>query len=117
MSSRSKSLAFALGASSCLLAGIAFAQSSTVKEVVVRPSAGNVQTHAETVSYVDLDLGHEAGAKALLARLSSAAKRVCAPAPVSHESDAPYRRCVDGAVDRAVTEVNRPTVNALHGGG
>ena len=117
MSSRSKSLAFAVAASACLLAGVAIAQSSTISEVVVRPAASGVQTHAETVAYADLDLGHEAGARTLLARISGAAKRVCGPAPELHDSRAPYRHCVDSAVDRAVTEVNQPTVNALHGGG
>ncbi len=117
MSFRSNALALALAASACLLGAGARAQSTSVQEVVVRPAASDVRTQAETVSYVDLDLGHEAGAKTLLARISGAAKRVCGPAPDTHESNTPYRHCVNSAVDRAVTEVNRPTVNALHGGG
>ncbi len=117
MSFRTKSLALALAASACLLAGRALAQSSTVREVVVRPSGGDVRTQAETVSYADLDLGRDAGARALLVRLNGAAKRVCGPAPESHEPKGPFKKCVDRAVDHAVAEVNRPTVNALHGGG
>ena len=117
MSSRSKSFAFALAASACLMAGGALAQSSSVKEVVVRPSGGDVRTQAETVSYADLDLGRDAGARVLLSRINGAAKRVCGPVPEMHEPKAPFKKCVDRAVDHAVTEVNRPTVNALHGGG
>ena len=118
MSSRSKSLMLAIAASTCLLGGTARAQPVTVNEVVVRPAAGgDVRTQAETVSYADLDLGHEAGARALLARIKSAAKRVCGTAPDARDTDPSYRKCVDRALDRAVTEVNRPAVNALHGHG
>ena len=116
MSFRSKSMAFAF-ASACLLGGVAYAQSPTVKEVVVRPSGGELQTQSETVSYADLDLGRDAGARALLTRINGAAKRVCGPAPDPHQSHAAFKKCIDHAVDHAVTEVNRPTVNALHGGG
>ncbi len=83
----------------------------------MRPYASDVQTQSETVSYADLDLGHQAGARVLLTRIGGAAKRVCGPAPDARQSNSPYYKCVDTAVGRAVTEVNRPTVNALHGGG
>lgn len=117
MSSRSKSLILAL-AWTCLLGGTAMAQPVTVKEVVVRPTAGgDVQTRAEAVSYADLDLGHEAGARALLMRIKSAAKRVCGSEPDPRVVDRSYSRCVDSALDRAVAEVNRPAVNALHARG
>ncbi len=114
---RSNALALAFAASACLLGASARAEPTSVKEVVVRPSGGEVRTQSETVSYADLDLGHDAGARALLARISSAAKRVCGPAPETHESPAPFKKCVDRAVEHAVSEVDRPTVNALHGGG
>ncbi len=114
---RSNALALALAASACLLGASARAQPSSVQEVVVRPSGGDVRTQSETVTYADLDLGRDAGARALLVRITGAARRVCGPAPETHESAAPFKKCVDRAVDHAVTEVNRPTVNALHGGG
>ena len=117
MSFQSSFLAIAVATSACLLSASASAQPSSVKEVIVRPAGGDVQVQSETVTYADLDLGHQAGARALLARINGAAKRVCGPAPDVRETNSPYSRCVGSAVDRAVAEVNRPTVIALHTGG
>ncbi|MGO9592910.1 MAG: UrcA family protein [Steroidobacteraceae bacterium] len=67
------------------------------------------------VTYGDLNLDNEQGAKALYNRIRSAAKEVCAP----FESKELARRivwqtCVDHAVTSAVGQVNRPMVTAVH---
>jgi UrcA family protein len=67
------------------------------------------------VTYGDLNLDNELGAKALYNRIRYAAKEVCAP----FESKELARRvvwqtCVGHAVTSAVEQVNRPMVTALH---
>ena len=69
------------------------------------------------VRYADLDLARPAGASVLFHRLQSAAKIVCAPL----ESRDPARlvmfnNCVSDAMARAVTQVDRPGLNAYYRG-
>jgi len=68
------------------------------------------------VSYGDLDVTHAQGASVLLARISSAAHRVCGPEPANQDLGriGEYRRCVHGAVERAVGELNIPLVSRLY---
>jgi UrcA family protein len=66
---------------------------------------------ATQVHYADLNLGHEAGVKALYARLGRAATQVCAPYAVPGKDLArsvAYKTCIGEAVARAVMEVNHP---------
>jgi UrcA family protein len=72
-------------------------------------------THAVTVRYDDLNLGTDAGAHTLYARLTRAAQLVC---PDSHNRDLSRasigRRCQAQAVAAAVTQVRSPRLAALH---
>ena len=69
------------------------------------------------VGYSDLDTTHTQGATILLARIKSAAHRVCSPEPVSGDLARlmDFRRCVRDAVGRAVAELDNPFVSALYG--
>jgi len=70
-----------------------------------------------TVSYSDLDLTKEAGARILLNRIRVAAASVCGPAPDirdirAHEA---YASCTDQAVATAVDSARSPVLAALAG--
>lgn len=69
------------------------------------------------VRYADLDLARPAGASVLYHRLEGAAKIVCAPL----ESREParilmFKNCVSDAMARAVTQVDRPGLDAYYRG-
>jgi len=68
-----------------------------------------------TVSFADLDIGHEAGAEVLYARIRSAARAVCEP-QLDRELTllTNYRHCVDAAIGRAVADVNAPALTTLY---
>jgi UrcA family protein len=69
----------------------------------------------KTVKFGDLNLDSEQGAKALYLRLQSAAQFVCSPydsADLARQRV--FKGCVDKALASAVTEVNKPMVNALY---
>jgi UrcA family protein len=69
------------------------------------------------VSYADLDLAHEDGARALLGRIESAAERVCGTVSI-REGVRRYqeaRRCFDAAVDEAVRLVDSDQLERVHG--
>ncbi len=69
------------------------------------------------VSYVDLNLDSEAGAKVMLQRIRHAAKIVCEPlADGVLDLTYAYRPCVSRATDRAVAALNNPIVTAMVGG-
>ncbi len=114
MSYCSKSSALAAVIATCLAVPGAYAQSASGQEIVVRAHAGDTETRSQTVSYADLDLGHEAGARALLMRINGAAKLVCSPEPQNLRDTQPYQACTRQAVDRAVADVNNPAVSALN---
>jgi len=69
------------------------------------------------VSYADLDLNTQAGALTLYNRIRGAARTVCGfdsgTTLVEHSA---WKRCFNGAVDKAVTTVNSPQLTALHQG-
>ena len=70
---------------------------------------------AKTVTYGDLNLESEQGAKVLYARLRSAARQVCRPVEgIELSSQRAWSTCVDEAVSSAVIKVNRERVTALH---
>lgn len=73
------------------------------------------QPLTKTVTYGDLNLNSEQGAKALYARLRFAAKEVCAPLEsIEVERFMAWRACVHHAVASAVEQINRPLVTAVH---
>ena len=69
------------------------------------------------VSYADLDLSTEAGARALLGRIDSAARDACGDAthsPLLPREGANLRECVNEAVGTAVSKIGSPLVASLH---
>jgi UrcA family protein len=75
---------------------------------------------AEFVSLAGLDLASDAGARAALARIRSSARWLCGGTWSYQDygwgGRATWTACVDGAVDRAVAEVNQPALTALRNG-
>jgi UrcA family protein len=69
------------------------------------------------VSYADLNLKSEAGARVMLGRLQAAAASVCGGAAVSSHLDdvTAFRACTRQALDRAVSDLRSPRVSALYG--
>jgi UrcA family protein len=81
------------------------------------PGTAPAEKHDDVVvRYADLDLTSAEGAKALYARLSSAAERACGKAPNSRELKArsQYKACFDRTLEKAVGKVGNPSVQALH---
>jgi UrcA family protein len=73
------------------------------------------QPLTKTVTYGDLNLNSEQGAKVLYARLRRAASDVCYPLDsieLTHRRQ--WQNCVDNAMASAVQKVNSPLVTALH---
>jgi UrcA family protein len=68
-----------------------------------------------TVRYEDLNLDTPAGARALYARISTAATKVCGPAFASWypQKRAKAKECYQTTVDNAILQVNRPRLTAL----
>lgn len=71
----------------------------------------------ETVSYADLNLHSEAGARALLGRLNVAAGVVCGPEPSAFElsEHQAFTDCRKKALDRAVGDVGSPELATIYG--
>jgi len=69
------------------------------------------------VSYSDLNLTHEDGARTLLTRLDHAATHVCGGRPSIADLRAwsSYEACRKAAMDRAVETVRAPLVASLYG--
>jgi UrcA family protein len=70
------------------------------------------------VSYGDLNLNTSKGAARLMQRLDSAATRVCNGRILSNPVDVEMARgsdCYQGAMARAVAQINAPALNALYG--
>jgi UrcA family protein len=73
------------------------------------------QPLTKTVIYGDLNIDSEQGAKALYARLRSAARDVCFPFDGRDLiQQSLWQSCVDNAVASAVVRVNKTRVTALH---
>lgn len=73
----------------------------------------NAIVRQAVVSFADLDLETQAGAKTLLNRIKSAARRVCGVYDGGHiamEFRAQLHRCADQATARAVADVDARTI-------
>ena len=78
-----------------------------------------VLTKSHEVSFDDLNLASESGARTLLVRIEKAAKSACGPlshSPVLPRERAHHSQCVADAVDAAVKRVDLPTLTALYTG-
>jgi UrcA family protein len=74
---------------------------------------------SEAVSYADLDLATNDGARTLLRRIDLAARRVCGPEP-SHSPLQPrlvtfYQECVADSVDVTIARIDSPLLSAMNG--
>jgi len=77
-------------------------------------------TSSHDVSYADLDVTREAGARALLTRIKSAAKQVCGSPPTSlleFSARKAYDTCMNQAISAAVQSANAPLVAELYHSG
>ena len=72
--------------------------------------------HSVTVSFRDLDLSTQAGAKALYGRIQSAARKVCGNPGADVIEQSIWRSCYRNAVSDAVGKVNSPLLTAVHTG-
>jgi UrcA family protein len=72
--------------------------------------------HSMKVSYSDLDLNTQSGAKTLYDRIRGAARQVCGYEGQTFTDQALWRSCFNGAISDAVATVNNPRLTALHQG-
>jgi UrcA family protein len=78
-------------------------------------SAETSQPLTKRVTYGDLNLDSQEGAKVFYARVRSAAAFVCSPLEGRDlNSQRIWHACIDGALATAVAQVDKPTVTALH---
>lgn len=69
----------------------------------------------KVVNFADLNLSSEAGAKVLYGRLRMGAMQVCSPfTGETAREKSNWRECVDQAIERAVSKINRPVLTAYH---
>ena len=110
-------LAWLAAAVAWQVAPAARAQSPSVSEVTVRGAthAGR-EVRQQRVSYADLNLRTEAGARTLLGRIQGAAKRVCAPEPSPPDltEQADFKTCLHDANAGAVAQLGDAWVSALY---
>ena len=68
------------------------------------------------VSYGDLDLSHEEGARILIDRVREASRLVCGDAPllVDLDQSRAYRVCVVSTADKAISSVRSTLVQAMY---
>jgi UrcA family protein len=78
-------------------------------------SAEQPPTVSVTVSYTDLDLSKAAGAQTLYKRIKAAARQVCGSIDgYTYLKSQSWRQCYQSAIAEAVTQVDRPSLSALH---
>ena len=98
-------------------AAFAAAASLLLASFSIGPASAETAPQAARVTYSDLDLSTEAGARALLHRIDIAARSACGTdirSPLFPRASANYRECVSGAVDTAVRQIDAPLVAALN---
>ena len=117
MRSTGLALAWLVAAAAWQVAPVVRAQSASVSEVTVRGVIHGVrEIRQQKVSYADLNLRTEEGARTLLGRIEGAAKKVCSPepAPPNLAEGADYKTCLHDAQDGAVADLGNPRVSALY---
>jgi UrcA family protein len=78
-------------------------------------NAETSQPLTKKVNYGDLNLDSQEGAKVFYARVRSAAEFVCSPLEGRDLGrQRIWHACIDDALAAAVTQVDKPTVTALH---
>ena len=75
----------------------------------------NGEALTKVVSYADLNVNSEPGARVLYGRLRMAATQVCAPfTGGTLRQIAQWRDCFDQAIARSVKEIDQPVLTAYH---
>ena len=86
-----------------------------ISTIATARAADAEQRRTMVVSYADLNVDSEKGAKVLYARLQQAAQDVCSPL---ESRDLPakskWQRCYDSAMSSAVGQVNKIAVTKLY---
>jgi len=104
-SSRSLSLHIALAAIAC---GITFTTAATADQ-------NDGKSLTKVVSYADLNLNGEPGARTLYGRLRLAAAQVCAPFRGDKLREmTKWHECFDPALARSVAEIDEPMLTAYY---
>jgi UrcA family protein len=81
-------------------------------------AAQPVDRLTKRVTYGDLNLESQEGAKVLYARLRFAAREVCSPLEGRELSRrSAWNACINDALESAVAKINKPLVSALHNQG
>jgi UrcA family protein len=69
------------------------------------------------IRFADLDMSRPEGASVLLRRIQNAAKIVCSPLESKDPARfAMFQHCVADAMERAVTQIDRPALDAYYRG-
>ena len=96
-----------------LLVPAAMLAALAVSPIISAASADGTVNWTRVVKYADLDLGREAGARTLYARLAAAAREVCEPDFFGVQPSVGRAHCIENAIDAAVVSVNAPTLTVL----
>jgi UrcA family protein len=77
---------------------------------------GGNRTPSIAVKYSDLDLNRPSDVRVLYRRIRFASEESCGLSEItgSHQQLPSWKRCVAGAIDRAVAQVDRPALTAYH---
>jgi UrcA family protein len=96
-------------AATLLVAGLGLTSVSQAADAGVQPAA-------KVVQFGDLNLSNKSAVEHLYRRIVTAAQLVCKDhaGPRLPEDQARTRICVDQSVERAVNQVNYPTLTALY---
>jgi len=98
---------------------LAIAAATTLSLAFTAPASADTFQRGERVTYTDLNLSTQDGARVLLARIHRAAEHVCftenGPQPL--DLHIARRQCVTEAVGRAVAHLDSPMVTAMYEGG
>ena len=90
------------------LCGVALSTPATADE-------SDGKTLTKVVSYGELNLNSEPGARVLYGRIRMAATQVCAPFKgdtIRHKTN--WRECFDQAIARSVKTIDQPVLTAYH---
>ena len=92
----------------------------TIPTIGLAAAPSHIDDISVTVSYADLNINREAGAKVLYARLQRASERVCDIGPffglgsVAAKADA--KACYEEALTTAVEEIDSDALGRIHNG-
>jgi len=96
--------------------GVCFAAALTGYAVATHADEPGGGVRSIIVHYAELDLAKPQGIEVLYRRIQGAARRVCRahPGSVSVRDPRAWKKCYVDATERAVRQVNLPTLTALH---